>query len=852
MTSRFNVYFYAKESLKDGVTKLEENHKDDYTKLLPLYIYGTKETSKEIFPEMDRVIKKSSLCITRHAIKDKKTKEEVFGAVKWIDNAWMTLGKAHFHKREYFNAIETFDFVAHTYKSKEKYEAWLWLVKTYNEMGLLSQSEPYINLIKNEAKFPKEFKGEFEVLHAEFYINQGLYDEAIKKLSDAISHTKDKKQRARFHFVLGQLYEQHEKVGDNKRAIEQYKKTLAKKPYYEMEFNSRIKLALLAEFNERSALKLKHDLLKMLKDIKNDEYQDVIYYTLGQLEEREKNYDIAFKYYKLSASKSKTNDVQKSKSYLRIAEMSFDKEDYPQAKTYYDSTIAFMKEDAYGYKDIISKKNSLDVLVGHINTIKTQDSLLKLAAMDSSTRNDFIKKMIKKIEEDELKEKELAEQAANTDNGADINSNNAFQPTAGNIGQWYFYNQQTKAFGVNDFIKKWGNQRKNEDNWRRSNKQSTIDPWQTTGQDSLDANKDSLAVNKDSIPSNTKSVAYYLKNVPLTKALQDSAHQTILNSYYSLGTIYREQLNNNKRAVSTFNTMNQRYSRNEYEASSYYQMYRIYLQEKNTVKAEECKNFLINNYPNSDYTQIIKDPNFANAVNAKKSEVEAFYTKTYELYTSSNYTQALGNCNEALKKYSKNDYSAKFALVRALCIGKTQPVDSLERALKSVIQKYPSTEVDGPAKAMLDAINKAKNPNAAAAVDSSKIKAVDPDAFKLKDSTTHYWVVCVPQSRGNVNAFKTKLSNFNNEFYSVKKYQAQTLVLNTTTVVFLKTFTDKTDVLSYNDFILKKTEVFADLQKENISVFGISEDNMILLIKKKNIEEYKTFFNVIYVAKKPL
>jgi hypothetical protein len=59
-------------------------------------------------------------------------------------------------------------------------------------------------------------------------------------------------------------------------------------------------------------------------------------------------------------------------------------------------------------------------------------------------------------------------------------------------------------------------------------------------------------------------------------------------------------------------------------------------------------------------------------------------------------------------------------------------------------------------------------------------------------------------------------------------------------------------VLSYNDFILKKTEVFADLQKENINVFGISEDNMILLIKKKNIEEYKTFFNANYVAKKPL
>jgi hypothetical protein len=156
--------------------------------------------------------------------------------------------------------------------------------------------------------------------------------------------------------------------------------------------------------------------------------------------------------------------------------------------------------------------------------------------------------MIKKIEEDELKAKELAEQAANTDNGADINSNNAFQQQQAILDNGTFTTNKPSV-GVNDFIKKWGNQRKNEDNWRRSNKQSTIDPWQTTGQDSLDANKDSLAVKKDSIPSNTKSVAYYLKNVPLTKALQDSAHKTILNSYYALGTIYREQLNNNKRSV---------------------------------------------------------------------------------------------------------------------------------------------------------------------------------------------------------------------------------------------------------------------------------------------------------------
>lgn len=850
MTSRYNVYFYARESLKEGVTKLEENHKDDYTMLLPLYIYGTKESSKEIFPEMDRVIKKSSVCITRHAIKDKKTKAEVVGAVKWIDNAWMALGKAHFYKREFFSAIETFDYVASTYKkSKERYEAWMWLIKTYNEMGLLSQSEPYINLIKNEKNFPKQFKSEFEALHAEFYIKQGLHEEAIKKLTEAISHTKNKKTKARFYFILGQLYEEQE---ENKKAISNYKKTLAKKPAYEMVFNTRMKLALLAEYTPATAKKLKHELLKMLKDIKNDEYLDVIYYTLGQLEERDKNYDLAFDYYKKSVSKSTTNVIQKSKSYLRIADMSFDREDYIASKSYYDSTLAFMKEDNRAYKTVVNKQKSLDVLVGHITTIKTQDSLLKIANMDSSARNAFIKKMITKLEEDEKKAKELKEQQLadnlNPDNNGN-NANNGFQSTAGNTGAWYFYNPQTKAFGVNDFIKKWGNQRKNEDNWRRLNKQSTIDPWQN-GSDSTGTESDSLKTKKDSIVSNVKSVAYYLQNVPLTKSLQDSAHKKILYSYYSLGTIYREQLNNNKRSINTFIKMNSIYPKNEFECPSNYQMYRVYLQEKNQSKAEECKNVILSLCPESDYAQIIKDPNFANAVNAKKSEMEAFYTKTYNLYIQNSYPEALSNCNEALRKYSKNEFSGKFAYIRALCIGKTKTVDSLEIALKQVVAKYPEDAVSTSAKAMLDAIQKAKNPGVAK--DSVVVAAIDPNTYKVKDSTEHYWVVSIPQNRGDVNAFKVKLSNLNKQYFSLENYQIQTMVISTETLVLVKMFKNKGDVVSYNDFIVNKPDIFSGLQKQSISVFCISSDNMILLLKKKVIADYKKFHEANYVTKKPL
>lgn len=844
MTSRFNVYFYAKESLKEGVTKLEEKHIDDYSKILPVFIYGDKETSKEIYPEMDRVIKKSSLCITRHAIKDKKTKREIFGAVKWIDNAWMALGKAQFYKREFFSAIETFEFVAHSYKSKEKYEAWMWLVKTYNEMGLLSQSDPYINLIKNEKNFPKSFQGEFEALYAEFYIKQGLYEEAIKKLTEAISHTKEKKKKARYHFILGQLYEEQEK-GKNKKAIAQYKKVLAKKPAYEMEFNTRIKLALLADYNASTAGKLKQDLLKMLKDIKNEEYKDVIYYTLGQLEERDKNYDMAYDYYKKSAANSKTNNIQKAKSYLRIAEMSFEREDYTSSKMYYDSTLAFLKEEHPSYKEVVSKQKSLDVLVENITTIKTQDSLLKIASMDSSSRNEYIRKIIAKIEEQEQKAKELQEQQILDNNNPENNSNNMFQPVA-STGAWYFYNQQTKTFGINDFIKRWGNQRKNEDNWRRLNKQSTIDPWET-GSDSSNVAGDSTAFSKkDSSLANNKTVEYYLRDLPLTQALQDSANNQILDAYYALGTIYREQLNNSKRSVEAFTRMNERFPGNAYEVSSYYQMYRIYLQEKNQSKADVYKNLILTKYPNSDYALIIKDPNFAEAVNAKKSEVESFYAQTYEVYAGGNYTQSLSRSNEALRKYSKNEFTPRFAYLRALSIGKLQTIDSLETALKIVTVKYPDDPVAVPAKAMLEAINKKKG---ITTTDTIKTPA-DPNAYKLADSTEHYWVICIPQNRGDVNKFKIKLSDFNNQYFSTKKYQSQTLIIGTETVVFLKSFQNKEDALSYDEFIKTKPEIFSDLQKEVMRVFCISVDNMILLIKKKNITEYKAFYDVNYKPKK--
>ena len=845
MTSRYNVYFYARESLNEGVQKLEKAHQDDYTKLLPIYIYGDNESAKAINPEMDRTIKKSSTCITRHAIKDKKTKIEIPGAVRWIDNAWMCMGKAQFYKREFFSGIETFEYVARSYKSREKYEAWIWLLKSYNEMGLLSQSEPYTSLIKNEKKFPKEFKDEYAALMAEFYIKQGLYEESITAMTKAIGLTKDKKTRARFHFILGQLHEQNL---NNKKAIENYNKSLHLKPSYDMVFNAKIKKALLTEYNSSSSPRIKNELLKMTKDIKNEDYLDVIYFTLGTLEERDNNIEKAYSYYKLSVANSQTNTLQKSKSYLRLAEINFENEHYSAAEAYYDSTVNLLKDDFPGYKDIVAKKKSLNVLVGHIRTIKNEDSLQRVAGMDSNQRNAFIAKIIQSIEEEEkkkLEEKELQQNSEMLQNNGNQQMQN---PIGGNTGvaQWYFYNQQTKSFGISDFIKKWGNNRKNEDNWRRQNRQQTIDAFANNDTTTADTTNPKVSNANTNAITDVKSKEYYLKNLPLTASLIDSSNKKILEAYYALGSIYREQLNNNKKAVETFNSMNSRFLANKYEAGSYYQMYRIYLGIKDQPKADACKRFLNEKYPDSDYSKIINDPDFAKAASAKKSEVEAYYTTTYELYINQNCNEVINRSTDALRKFGRNEFSAKFAFLRAMCIAKTQPLDSAERALRYVVAEFSKDPVYQPAKAMLDLI--AKNKNSGETKSDSVSIMESKKSYAVKDSSDHYWVISLPIGKGDVNTLKTHISDFNSKYFSLNGLNISTIVLSDKNLILVKTFKNKAEAMAYHNLINTRPEVFENIDKSLTQGFAITFDNMQMLLKEKNQSEYFQFFADKYLG----
>lgn len=342
LQARYNGYYYATESIKEGVDKIKMDFKEDYEFTLPVYQYATPENVKNYFPEMDKAIKKSSLVIQRHTITD-KNKKEIPKAGHWIDNNWLVVGQAHFYKRDFFQAIETFEYVAKTYKSEEAKAALVWLVRAYNELGNPSNAEPFLTRLQNDKKLPKYLKRDMHLAAANY--NQILGNQAslLSELKEHVKFNFNRKDKARINFIIGQLEEDKQ---DFSNAYKSYKKVLGKGTEYDLELHSRLKLNKLEAFTSGDKEKAKADLVKMAKDPKNEEYAGEIYYTIGQLDESQNDRVEAILNYKRASATSKSNQKQKASACLRLAEIYYSDEAYVMSGKYYDSTMSLLAKNA--------------------------------------------------------------------------------------------------------------------------------------------------------------------------------------------------------------------------------------------------------------------------------------------------------------------------------------------------------------------------------------------------------------------------------------------------------------------------------------------------------------------------
>lgn len=852
LTSHYNVYWNGMDNLRTGLKDYESSIKDNYALVLPVFNYGDRTSATKLSQYTDIAIKKASKAINKHSMTFNRKEY-----VKWIDDAYLLIGKSYFYKQDYPMARRTFEFVIKTYNDNEiKYEAMLWQAKSNVQLGDFTRAEPMLDMLFskiNKGEAPDSYETDVNLEYAQSYILQKNYNSAIPYLLRALELQSSGEVSTRCRFILGQIYQQN---GDLAEASRMYTYVIKKAPTYDMEFNAKINLAQCYDAKSGDRDFIIKKMTRMLKDDKNKDFQDQIYYALAHIALKDADTSTAIDFYKKSVTVSRTNNYQKSISSLELADIFFGRKIYPMAQAYYDSTMQFLPKDYPNYKELVRRAATLNDLVSNLQVISTQDSLRKLANMTESERNKVFDQIISKLVAEEMKKKmEEMERQENRNFFGQLNQQET-QSVGSKEGRWYFYNPTTLSSGFSTFVRKWG-RRKFEDNWFLTDKILAVFSNESPGSpDTLSLIPgDSSKISGKILAKSTdpKDRAYYLKDIPLTKEKIKASDDQIIDAFYKAGFIYVEGLGDYGNSTETFEQLLERYPDNKYRVQTLYELCLLYQHLQNQPKSDQYKNLIITYYPESDYAKLLINPNFYKEINARKSEASVLYDDTYKAFQNQQYYMVINNTDIAHAKFSTDTaFMPKFDYLRALALGKIDVVDSMIVAMNNVIKDYPRSKVKPLAENVLAFLGSSGSSGANQSPDSSAVVDNSSKLYKFDPNALHFYVIIVDGDLVDVDALKIKISDYNTKFHDLDQLMINSIMLDERRqMITINNFDNSDKAMVYLTGIRDSKYIFTRLENAGTYYdFVISVENYPVLYKNKDIPQYLRFFEKNYPIKK--
>ena len=711
-----------------------------------------------------------------------------------------------------------------------KYESLLWIARTNLANENYDKAFDMLEVARKEKTFPKKFRNQLHGLYAHYYLLKEDNNNAYAALSKTIKTTKGKKKRARLHFLQAQLSLQNQ---DYQQAYNSFKRVIKSKPVqYDMEFNARINLAttkMLA--GDYSGEQAKRYLEKMLKDEKNEDYQDQIYFAMAEIDLANGNVAEAMELLEKAAENSTVNEEQKALVFLKIAELFFDQKQYLKASYYYDSTAAYLPDSYPDRENIIARKDILADLAVQYTTVETEDSLQRIAMMSEGKRNLFIDEIIEHLEE-EARKRQGENGEETTDFLTPTSPSNATAPSSGS--SWYFYNETAKSIGYNEFRNRWGN-RPLQDDWRRNR----------TGFTNNTASADEETENYlNLIESGELNRDVLLANLPLSDQKMEVSHEKITFALFEIGNIYKDKLENPPKAIEAFNTLLDRYPKSEYTLQTHYILYLLHQKEGNTPQANKHKDYVLKNDKEGIYTKLIENPELAGEIQVIDKELKEYYEKTYVYYEKENYDKVSSRIKNADEKFENNSLKPKFELLNAFVIGHTQEKPEYVLALKNVIKNYPDDPVKDKAQEILKYIDKETKK-------ASKENKNDKDSpYKFNFETNHYFIVAFSQYTDKISKSLNNFSDYNSANNKLDKLKVTQMLLNPQNQILLvKTFKNGTKALDYFHKINSQQGELLDATNVSYKTFVISKKNFTQYFQSQDVESYYLFFEENYLNK---
>ena len=895
--AKYNTYYNGTLAYIDGSLEKETGNKDNYTEQISLYTVSNKNSREIGKANFDRAIEKCEKAIHQHSIKRRpewsKNRRKTAKDIEWLSRreynpflwkAWMLMGRSQFYQGDFESAAATFSYMSRLYATQPAIygKARAWLAKCYIEQNWNYDAEDVIrNMLRDSIHWRAQ--KEWDYTFADYYIHTGNAEQAIPYLRKVISHEMRRKQKAREWYLMGQL---QASIGNKKEAYKAFRHVIRLNPPYELSFNARI--AMTEVMAKDNAGKMISRLKRMAASDNNKEYQDQIYYAIGNIHLSRKDTLQAITAYEKGNQKSTRNGIEKGVLLLHLGDLYWTKEKFSDARRCYGEAIGLLDKDRKDYQQLANRSKVLDELVPYTDAVQLQDSLQQLARMSEKERNAAIDRVIdalkkKEKEERNRKAEEEAESTLRQDGGNNFANNSNFannnspqknnENSANNPanGQWYFYSPLTVSQGKAQFQKLWG-KRDNVDNWQRINK--TVVANAAGAEEMTDEQRDSLAQaaeqeellkqTSDSAVNDPHRREYYLAQIPFTQEQLAESNKLLEDGLYHAGVIFKDKLDNLPLSRKSLLRLVNNHPDYEHLDDAYYHLYLLYSRERKPEMAQTYLQKLKAEYPESQWTTLLSDPYYAE--NAKRGvQIEdSLYTLTYQAFRDGEYDKVERNAQISRNRFPDGANRDKFLFIGGLSKLNDGDIKSCLEDLKEVVSKYPDSRLSEMAGMIINGVDAGRrlyggkfdlnNVWTRRSIELNDRDSTRQKGYSPERNASFVFLLAYDPDKTNENQLLFEMAKYNFTSYMARYFDINIEDLEGLHRMQISGFNSYDEARQYANAVYQQPAIKHLLG--NVRAYVISESNLKFLGTSHTYEEYEKFYSKHFaplpVSKLPL
>lgn len=849
LTSYYNVYWNGVEALKEVEDVVKEQVTENYYDVLPVLKTVSDRDTALISQYTDRVIEKAMIAVKKHSIVERGVEY-----VKFIDDAYLLMAQGFFHQRDFSRTRTVLNMVMSDFpKNPERFDAMLWSARTYIQEGEYDMAIGFLAHVADQPE--KDLRKETRLLlpqvQAEYHLFQEEYDKAEPYLQEALAKLKDRDQRARILFILGQIAQRKEQ---NVLANNYYKACLKLNPPLSMSFNATLNRALCYDPESFSADDIIKTLQRLLKDPKNAAYFGRIYYVLGEIAFTDGDEEAGVDYMNLSLEASANDPERMLLAAKKLAEYYYDKGDYIGAERYYTMAAQHVEEDDEAYYTITSRSKYLTELVKYYRVLGEADTVRMLYGMSEAERLAYGEQQAAAYKERQAEaRKKAAAAAAVAGAGA---------PVSGAAASWYFYNSQARSAGYNEFVRRWG-RRELVDLWCFAVKPPAAALRALEDEDDEGPGEDTEDNVKDLTP---EDAGYYLTNIPQSDSAMRPYDSTVENALYRIGVIYFDRLDEDAQGEPYFLRLIDEFPRSAYLPSAYENLCKIYHKRGDTERYGRYAKLLAQQYPGTEQDQRINDPTYFDKLAESEQEIQKWYEQAYEFFSQNRFIEMLDVVNRIERRYPVNTFKPQLTFLRAVGLAHTSGYEEMIGLLENFKNSYPDHELNERVDVLLERARReakrtpkpealpvladegtagdkaTENPAEEAPAAPQKTAFADKDPY-----AAHSVIFICEKKKLNPRAMRIRIEDINRKFHSDLELSVETEDFDGQRLMFvISGFRDGERAGDYVQSLATDTYVFSSVKPEDGFWGEISDDNLEILRKTHNAEEYRTYYKRHY------